>query len=430
MNIFSFFTKWRCNRKKLENKLDLIISQNNLILNKGMDISVIPNGESVQIKEDKISIDKFSLKNEQSEEIIRFDLASNKILDENWKQIPIDNSNKENMKGFLSNLLGGSSNVGIVYTATKGLFKATTDPSTLMKLSSGGVGSAVIVNGKISAQAGFIAAGSSIFTPLLIFQFASIVTGQYYMNNITKQLNSIQEKLDELIALFHIERQAKLKKSVIVLTDFINRRNFVIEDFVLIKLIISELYDIREEYFIMISNSIDVIKRNNKYSEFNSLSEAEKIINDFKKEGFFQKLTTSITADELYLFANIVELHMNLSYKNPDINRLSLIQDKVNTISKLDIDSIQLNKTKGIYVEIKEDIMKSINNSINSSWLKKDKIRDLKNTLHSDFNNFEIEREKKLATIQTNSRSITQLFDKEQEVLIDNSGDEPVLYIK
>lgn len=105
----------------------------------------------------------------------------------------------------------------IIQTKTlKSVFKATADPATLMKLKDG-VGSAVMENGKIIAQAGFKeinpAEMASIIGPQVVFSVLSIVVGQHFMDEISKKLSDISEKLDKILLHFKKEHISILESS-------------------------------------------------------------------------------------------------------------------------------------------------------------------------------------------------------------------------
>jgi hypothetical protein len=299
-----------------------------------------------------------------------------------------------------------------------------------MKLSSGGVGSMVVKNGAIIKQAGFIQAGTTMFTPMVIFQIASIVTGQYYMNNISKQLNSVQEKLDELLNLFHIERQAKLVKSFKFISENLRKKNFVIEDFVLLKIILSELADIREEYFLMLEDSVNKIKKNNKYESISSLKEAKFISSEFIKTGFIFKMKTSLIADELYHLSKITEFHMNLCYKNPDINRINILSEKLVEISNFKQNDLCFSKTENLYLEIKNDTLHQLSNSEKQSWFNPTEIQEIKSNISNLFIDFEKVKTSKLSSISKTYKDLVKPFEQKKTIILDNRHSDVKMYLE
>lgn len=103
----------------------------------------------------------------------------------------------------------------IAKAAPNGLFTATAPVQDLMKLSGGTVGSAVMKNGKIATQAGFAEVVIGTANPVAIvagaMQAMALISGQYYMNEISKKLENIDRKLDTLIGYHHDEKVGVLR---------------------------------------------------------------------------------------------------------------------------------------------------------------------------------------------------------------------------
>lgn len=437
MNIIQKIRKFFSDKNSLEKKIEILISQNQKILKetKLHNKELITDFETTNHKISKENsfpseklITDFEIKNNKTS--VKFVAITESEMIKTLPEIYLNKESQESISGTLSNITGGLANVGITSTATYGLFQATANPATLMQLSGGGVSSAVVNGGQITQQAGFVQAGTTMFTPMIIFQVASVITGQYYMNNISKQLNSIQEKLDELLNLFHIERQAKLVKSFQFITEILNKQNFVIEDFVLLKMILSELTDIREEYFLMVQNSVENIKNNNRYSALNSLSEAKKIAQEFEKTGFIFKMKTSLIADELFHLAKMAEFHMNVCYKNPDSNRINHLSKKFEEISKFEINELSFNRTEKLYKEIKEDTLGWIKYSENESWFNQSEIKQIRINIENGFKEFEIVKAEKFVSISKSYKDITSPFNQDKTIIIDNREGKGKLYIE
>ncbi|AZR73217.1 hypothetical protein BBF96_07365 [Anoxybacter fermentans] len=175
-----------------------------------------------------------------------------KINKEDWLEIPL---NKEShdcwnnlfFKSLASQVVGLAANLGVARFTLNGLYTATVNPASLIKYSNGTLGSIVRgQRGLFEAHAGFKPAGSAVLAPILMFQVMSIITGQYYLHGINKQLNIINEKLDELIRLNHVERSAKIKACIHVLRDLSKRKTANIEDMIQLKQAMFELKVIHE----------------------------------------------------------------------------------------------------------------------------------------------------------------------------------------
>lgn len=406
-----FFSK---DKSSLEKKIDLLLIQNN------------KSGNLSESKKENLR--DFEIKSNNS--FIKFTAIKEEKIIKNLPKIHLNKQDQDNLKGTLSNLVGGTANIGLTSMATNGLYMATANPSTLMQLSSGGVGSAVVNGGQITQQAGFVQAGTTIFTPMVVFQVASMITGQYYMNNISKQLNSVQEKLDELLNLFHIERQAKLVKSFQVIIENFNKTNFVIEDFIEIKIILSELANIREEYYLMLENSIETIKKNNMYSNSSSYKEAKKIALEFEKSGFLFKMKTSLISDELYHLTKMVEFHMNICFKNPDTNRINKLYSMLEDISSFNAKNMSFNRTQELYENIKEDTLHWIEYSRKESWFYKSEISDISKKIEQGFSEFENLKSDKISSLKKSYENFAEPFNDEKRIIIDNRNGQGDLYIE
>ena len=117
----------------------------------------------------------------------------------------------------------------IAKAAPNGLFAATAPVQDLMKLTGGTVGSAVMKDGKIAAQAGFaeviVRAANPVAVVAGAMQAMALISGQYYMSEISKQLENVDRKLDRLIGYHHDEKIGMLRsanRELLELTSKIN----------------------------------------------------------------------------------------------------------------------------------------------------------------------------------------------------------------
>ena len=88
---------------------------------------------------------------------------------------------------------------GLAAVSGQGLFRATVNPATLMTYADGTLSSIVTEGGKIVQHGGFQSVSSAaVCAPLLAFQVASMVTGQYYFNLLSKQMNQISQSIEDI----------------------------------------------------------------------------------------------------------------------------------------------------------------------------------------------------------------------------------------
>jgi len=184
------------------------------------------------------------------------------LVDENHNTIveftPVpENFNLDNFIPLDAPLL--SQNIGSQLTAAgvlgnitrtgTGLYRSTVDPSQLMIYKDGTTSSIIRRGGRFVEHHGFQSASTmSIFAPILIFQVASILTGQYYLNGITDQLSNISAQLDRLINDINDRDVASLKTRWKLLLDLHKKKQASSEDFTSLSNIEKDLLDIRNTY--------------------------------------------------------------------------------------------------------------------------------------------------------------------------------------
>ncbi|TRZ40915.1 hypothetical protein, partial [Robertkochia marina] len=194
--------------------------------------------------------DSFNLKNDISD--LGFKLNNNICIDKSWSLITTQN----NKLNFLSQIAGTSSiGSSVAYTAN-GLYTATANTRSLMTYGNGSLSSITMNGSQFGSHAGFVSANPTVFTPILAVQFAAMLTGQYYFNGLTKQLESIKKGIDELINIYHNERLAKLRYINTKINELNNRNFFTTEDYVTVDRLKYDLSIIRFEYLLSAQKEI------------------------------------------------------------------------------------------------------------------------------------------------------------------------------
>lgn len=84
-------------------------------------------------------------------------------------------------------------------------------------------------DGKIAAQAGFAEVVVSAANPIAVvagaMQAMALISGQYYMSEISKQLESVDRKLDKLIGYHHDEKIGILRSANRELLELASKTN-------------------------------------------------------------------------------------------------------------------------------------------------------------------------------------------------------------
>lgn len=445
------------------------------------------NNQHSEIKEVNLPvINTFSLQNQKKVNSLEFSLVNKDILSKQWNEIASTQASQHQMKSMMSSLTsGGVALQGAATQSTKGLFQATVSPDKLMTYNNGTVSSIVKdASGKIQEHSGFTQAGNAAFNPLLVMQFASILTGQYYFNGITNQLNLVLDKLDNLQRMHHIEREAKMKYAFNQLQIYSNKKAFTIEDFVNLKHISYDLQVIRDEYLILSKETIVSIESfvrpinlekeeiklvldeanqlektlssvkgniNNTYNKItsskfgtgiksmsnsvgrvvtNSKGKVEKISEKIKEMAPYYTFKSAITAEELYQISRLVELKMNLAVKE-------ISEDRVYKIREIKEELVNFKKEELLHFKL-DEMVKSFENIVQNRFMElksesnidRNAIQGLIQDSKQEFDLLNKINRQSIETVENLNIEAVRSFDVESEVLLDNRGMEPRLFIK
>ena len=296
---------------------------------------------SCQNVEDKVQehVEKFSLiasdKSELSLERVNTDISLIKL--EKYIQIPTLGSVRDGLaaKSAVSSTVGGVIQLSSVAAAnSNGLFRATVNPTSLTKFGDGTFSTMVHGSHGIVQNAGYQAASASVFAPLIVFQVMSMVTGQYYLNGITKQLNSIDKKIDKLIQLHQVERLAKIRYSVNLIKRLYKIGHPNIEDMLSLKMMENETGIIHEEYIHQLSSlDLDNIKSSEKRMTSSKLEELLSKVND---ASFDFNLNMAITTDEILHLITIIEIILNSRMSDQVENRAKRLGELLHEVESWD----------------------------------------------------------------------------------------------
>lgn len=392
-------------------------------------------------------------------------------FDENWSTL-----SSSNTANFFSQVAGASAVTGGAMYAANGLYKATVSPDKLMVYNNGTT-SSITLNGKsFSNHAGFEKAGAGVFTPILVFQFASMVTGQYYFNGITNQLNAIQQGINKLLQNYHNERIAKIKVLTEKLIEFEKSEFFTLEDFVNIDKIKMELAVIRYEYLLAANQQLqdhlfpekNKGKAKGKTIYDNSISSAEMIkldtialfndtkaqIKDLYKDStvdkFFERsgkkandfvkkvddskfmflVEAALEADKLYQYALFMELKANLAYKNPDENRIGKTTKLYKSLCEFNQskDSI-FNEVSKTAEDLKKEMTALLANFKKNSYLNQNEITQNEQELKRQFQSLDKYKSYN-ANLIAERIKIKKGFETPIEIIIDNREGKEIVYLK
>ena len=414
--------------------------------------------------------------------LIDFKLDNNFKLDENWALL--NSTNKT--ENFFSQASGASAIAATTAYSTSGLYTATASANSLMTYGNGTLSSITMNGSKFGQHAGFVSANAAVFTPLLAFQFASMVTGQYYFKGLSKQLTSIHESINNLISLHHNERLAKLRYINFKISELNKRSYFTTEDYMTIDKLKYDLSTIRFEYLLtaeqeinksldkvnevesvqtidVISEDTNALERmkisvkekatrlssiiNDKFSSLyqdsivergigsvqklteNSSKKATKLTNEIIESKYFFYSDVSLKAEHLYQLSKLLELKMNLSDKEPDSNRIGKIKELYNSISTFNMDDSVFDEIEALNAQLKIKLV------IDIDVLKENSISN-KNKIIANGQKVKDELEKSDDMISRKHilfRDIQEIksgFEKPNQILIDNRNGRTEVYAK
>ncbi|MDN6011801.1 MAG: hypothetical protein L0I37_12195, partial [Lactococcus lactis] len=109
------------------------------------------------------------------------------------------------------------------------LFMATANPDLLMKLSSGGLGSAVMEGGRIVGQSGFIpvAASLPIVAPLIAMQAMSTIAIMEQFKVVNKKLDIIQKEMNQILLRQEITSIADLSSAIDIVDELYTQHSTI-----------------------------------------------------------------------------------------------------------------------------------------------------------------------------------------------------------
>jgi len=284
-------------------------------------------------------IQQFSLIAADNSELVlkRISVDISLVEIDKYVQVPTLGSIRDGMvaKSVLSSVVGDATQLGSVAAAnSNGLFTATVNPTLLTKFGNGTFSTMVHGSKGIAQHAGYQAASASVFAPLIVFQAMSMVTGQYYLQGITKQLKSIDKKIERLVQLHHVERLAKIRHGVHLVNKLYRINHPNIEDMISLKMMQNEMGIIHEEYVHHLSTlDLDDLKNSEKWTTSAKLEELFAKVND---ASFDFNLNMAITTDEILHLMTIIEIVLNSRMSDHVENRAKRLGELLEEVSGWD----------------------------------------------------------------------------------------------
>jgi predicted XRE-type DNA-binding protein len=182
-------------------------------------------------------------------------------------------------------------------------------------------------------------------------QLMSMITGQYYMNGITKQLKNIDKKINLLIKFHHTEKIARLENSQVLIQQLCDVQYPGIEHLTQLKNIEFEVGAIYREYSSYLNDSINAISKVDDTYDIFSQKHFDKLFLLDGESGFSFNFYMVTTSDEILHLIPIIEFMLNVKINARDNSRNYQIDELYNKIAKYTKDSFFANSTGRVLLE-------------------------------------------------------------------------------
>jgi len=445
------FERYETVQKEREQKLIDLLSkvQDNehyLTVTKDNDIELTQN-DQIEISNEIVLDENFAFKRIDTDELGKKNINGFTLI-----------SNEESSKGLLSSFVGLSSNLGTAKYVANSFYTTTASPSQLMKYANNTYSSIITNGGKFSKHVGFVKGNIGVMTPMIAFQVLTMVSAQAHMQEISEKLNLINDKISFLLTFHKNERVAKLKYINTQLEELHKRSYFTVEDFVLINSFKYELQIIKDEsYQYFVKTLINIQKKYNlainsdqheeNTSSDNSLkkvwkqtksffeqskSDVSKLFMSFKEFDLFTYGEIAVTAESLFDNLLLVEIQSNLKVRNLDQDRIGKIDElKKNLENHMSSPKVE-NDIQLVFKDFKENLNYYISQKEDSAFQNvfsknKEQIRNLREDFSKDFEFLETLLQTENSKIGS---EIISSFDDKYEIIIDNSGEKELVYMK
>lgn len=154
-------------------------------------------------------------------EDLTLSLCDSDSIPPGYNQIRMTQLSKQEVANAFSTAVGLATQASTMSCVANGLYQSKVSSAQLIQYANGDYSSMIRGNnGQIQGHAGFSKAGADVFSPMILFQLTSIVTGQYYMHGISKQLKALQESINELQKSVN-----ELQESINELKEDLERKN-------------------------------------------------------------------------------------------------------------------------------------------------------------------------------------------------------------
>ncbi len=221
-------------------------------------------------------------------------------------------------QSLASSLLQAAVSQGLVAESFSGLLRCNIDISKLAHSKDGFLRGFTMSEGRIAEQAKFTEV-SSICTPMLVFQVASFVTGQYYQHIITTQLNSISKRVDQILDLMEEGDKAKITNAFSELSVLSMANRPSMEDSIALRELNRIAGELRDKYkAITLNCSLEEVSR----SWIRDKNEAEDWVKALENSHFLKYMELAFDAEYLFYSTSVMLIKWELAKDEPDYGKV------------------------------------------------------------------------------------------------------------
>jgi hypothetical protein len=336
------------------------------------------------------------------------------------------------IKGDLSSIVAGGAQIAAISALNPGgLFTATVSPQLLTTFANGTFSTMIHQGGSIAAHAGFQSISATVFAPIAIMQLLSMVTGQYYMNGITKQLKSIDRKINELIKFHHTEKIAKLENAQKLLKQLYDTQYPGIEHLTQVKAIEMEAGSIYSEYSKYLEDSQNAKLKINEDLELSSQKDFDKLFAVDDESGFSFNFYMVTTSDEILHLIPIIEFMLNVKMNSEQTDRTRQIEEIFNKISKYTEDDFFANSMGKIVLNnYYMPFIAKAKKIANATWFHKDECKARLKLLEQRMDGLKSNVLESSETLNIKTKLVEQMTSPIEILYSINEDGKNIVYIK
>lgn len=277
-------------------------------------------------------------------------------------EVDLLKSEKEEWIKFVSDNVGILNANAALGNSFSGLLKCDTCLSQLAQSKDGFLRGFVLENGKFVKQAKFEEVKYAISTPLMAFQLASIITGQYYQHVITQQIKLLSQQLNEIIARLDAKNIASMQHGYHSLLELIQLKEYSEIDCGRAEKIADSMNELRLEYRELLKG----IKLDISYG-FSDYNEVVGKIGILEESKFFNYMQQALMAETIYYLSNVLLIRM---YNGKES------KEKISNIEmRLSCDFFE--PYNDVFLKIRHNVLKYIELAKKSALIQKEKITKL-----------------------------------------------------